>query len=97
MCVCVYSRLLPRGRVITRQCGNPKGTGGTYIGFVITCRWAAGQSGVIGLWGGGDEGAKAKFLAAVDEACSIQSRTPEECVLDLSSYPSSLNLPKVVT
>ncbi len=67
--------------MITRQCGNPKGTGGTYIGF----------------WGGGDEGAKAKFLAAVDEACSIQSRTPEECVLDLSSYPSSLNLPKVVT
>ena len=35
--VCVYSRLLPRGRVITRrQSGNPKGTCGTYIGFVKT-------------------------------------------------------------
>lgn len=31
---------------------------------------------------GGDEAAKARFLAAVEEACNIQSRTPEECVPD---------------
>ena len=29
VCVCVYSLLLPRGRVTTRQCGNPTGTWGT--------------------------------------------------------------------
>jgi len=36
-----------------------------------------------------DETARARFFYAVDEACKIESRTPEECVLSSSlQYPS---------
>ena len=34
-----------------------------------------------------NEDAKAAFISAVNKACDIPSRTPEECVLDLLSYP----------